>query len=283
VTIDLSKARTGGEDTEVIRYLNGLAARAHGHVYRSRPVRAGALLTFASAEFPRLVRKQARPILVATALFLLTTLASCLAVIRDPETAYSLFDEHMVEYENVRLEKQEGEYRGNFTFDVAASPLVAVTIILNNILVAIRTFALGALACLPGALLLIYNGRMLGTLTGILLNHGYFLDFYSLILTHGVLELSAICIAGGAGLLLGWALVAPGTLSRRDALRRVAADAFGLLGGTALMLVVAGTIEAYVTPHFPASVRWSVAGGSAVLLAAYLTFAGRERMADRSS
>jgi uncharacterized membrane protein SpoIIM required for sporulation len=275
VTIDLSKARTGGEDPELIRYLNALAARAHGRVYRTRPVHLGALGGFVTCGFPRLVRRRARPILAAVALFLLTSLASCLAVVRDPESAYALFDEHLVEYENVRLEKQEGEYRGNFTFDVGQSPLIAVLIIANNIRVAINVFALGALGCLPGALLLVYNGRMLGTLTGLVVNHGYFLDFYSLVLTHGVLELSAICIAGGAGLLLGWAVIAPGPLTRRDALRRASGDAFGLLAGTALLLVAAGLIEAYVTPHFPAAVRWGVAGTSAVLLASYLALAGR--------
>src|SRR5207248_2512866 len=130
--------------------------------------------------------------------------------------------------------------------------------------VAVFAFALGALGCLPGVLLLAYNGRMLGTLTGLVWNHGYLLDFYALILTHGVLELTAICIAGGAGLLVGWAVLAPGRLPRRDALRLAAGEALGLLGGSAALLVIAGTIEAYVTPHFPQPVRWTVAAVSAV-------------------
>jgi uncharacterized membrane protein SpoIIM required for sporulation len=125
--------------------------------------------------------------------------------------------------------------------------------------------------------LLVYNGRMVGTLTGLVWAHGYFLDFYGLILTHGVFELTALCIAAGAGMMLGWSLIAPGTLSRKDALRRSALDAFGLLGGAALMLVVAGIIEAHVTPHFSQPVRWSVASASALALVLYFGFAGRER------
>jgi uncharacterized membrane protein SpoIIM required for sporulation len=116
---------------------------------------------------------------------------------------------------------------------------------------------------------------MLGTLTGLVWLHGFALDFYSLILTHGVLELTAICISGGAGLILGWSLIAPGRLPRRDALRHAAGDAFGLLAGSVLMLIVAGLIEAYVTPHFAAPVRWSVAAASALFLIGYLGFAGR--------
>jgi uncharacterized membrane protein SpoIIM required for sporulation len=277
VTIDLSRARADGDDPDLVRYLNHLAARAHGQVYASRPVDLRPLLAFAVATFPQLVRRHARPILVAAAVFVLSVLASFLAVVRDPELAYSLFDENVVEYENLRLEKQQGEYRGNFTFGASASPLMAAVIIGNNIKVAALAFALGALLCLPGILLLVYNGRMLGTLSGLVWGHGYLLDFCSLVLTHGVLELTAICIASGAGLMLGWSLIAPGRLPRGDALRLAAREAFGLLGGAALLLILAGTIEAYVTPHFPKSVRWGVAAASVVFLALYFGLAGRGR------
>jgi uncharacterized membrane protein SpoIIM required for sporulation len=282
-TMDLSRARTDGEDPELIHYLNLLAARAHGCVYQARRVDLRPLLQFILTGFPRLVRRHARPILIATAVFWLTVLASFIAVVRQPDLAYSLFDERIVEYENLRLEQQQGEYKGNFTFDVSQSPLVAVAIIGNNIKVAIMAFAFGALLCLPGVLLLVYNGRMLGTLTGMVWLHGYAVDFFSLILTHGVLELTAICVSAGAGLMLGWALIAPGRLPRREALRRAAGQAFGLLGGSALLLVVAGLIEAYVTPHFPQPVRWGVAAASALFLIGYFGFAGRSLRAAQAT
>src|SRR5262249_30491776 len=141
--------------------------------------------------------------------------------------------------------------------------------------------AMGALVCLPGICLLVFNGQMLGTLSGLVWLHGYALDFYSLILTHGVLELTAICIAGGAGLMLGWAVVAPGELPRRDALAKAARAAVGLFGGAAGLLVVAGVIEAYVTPHFSQPVRWAVAGGSVLFLVLYFGLAGRSLRSAR--
>jgi len=275
VSIDLSQARTSGAEPELLRYLNHLAARAHGRIYASKRVDVRPFLGFLLTGFPRLVRLRARPILVAAGLLVATTLASFLAVVRNPELAYSLFDEQVVEYENVRLEKQEGAYRGNFTFSASESPLVAVAIIANNVKIAIMAFAVGALGCLPGVLLVAFNGRMLGTISGIVFNHGYLLGFYSLILTHGVLELTAICIATGAGFVLGWSLIAPGNLPRRDALRKAAPDAFGLLGGAAALLVIAGLIEGNITPHFPPPVRWSFAGCSAVFLIVYFGWAGR--------
>jgi uncharacterized membrane protein SpoIIM required for sporulation len=204
-----------------------------------------------------------------------SALASALAVVHNPELAYSLFDERMVEYENVRLEKQQGEYRGNFTFSQQASPLVAGTIILNNCRVTIIAFGAGALCCVPGLMLLLYNGRMLGTLSGLLYKSGYLMGFYSLIATHGVLELTAICIGGAAGLHLGWTLVAATERPRRDALKLAGKDALGLLGGACGMLVIAGIIEAFVTPHYGATVRWTTAATSGVLFAMYVWALGR--------
>jgi uncharacterized membrane protein SpoIIM required for sporulation len=275
VTIDLSQARAAGEDPPVLMYLNALAARAHGQVYAAKRLGLSPLFRFIATGFPRTFRRNWRAVGAAVAVFVLTSIASWLAVVRNPELAYSLFDERVVEYENVRLEKQEGEYRGNFTFNVSESPLVAVMIIWNNVRVSILAFGLGAAGCVLGVFLLVFNGRMLGTLSGLVWNGGYFVGFYALILTHGVFELSAICISAGGGLRLGWALLAPGPLARRDAFRAAAPDAFGLLAGAVLMLVVAGVIEAFITPHFSAPVRWSVAVGTALFLVLYLGFAGR--------
>jgi uncharacterized membrane protein SpoIIM required for sporulation len=281
VTIDLSRARTDGGDPDIVQYLNTLAVRAHGRIYAARKISLWPLVSFVAGGFPRLIRRCRRPVLAATAVFLLTTLASFVAVARNPDLAYSLFDEHTVEFENIRLEKQQGEYRGNFTFPPHMSPVMAAVIIGNNIRVAILAFALGALVCLPGLLLLVYNGRMLGTLAGLVWNGGYLVGFLSLVLTHGVLELTAICVSAGGGLLLGWALIAPGEKPRRDALKAAAGDGFGLLAGAILILIVAGIIEGYVTPHCEATVRWTVAAASAVVLILYFGFAGRRlRLSD---
>jgi len=283
IAIDLARARAEGRFPEEIRYLNNLAARAHGQVYRARPVDLRTPFAFLATGFPRLFRKHALAIGCAVGVFLLATLASMAAVLRDPLLAYSLFDENVVEHENLRLEKHQGEYRGNFDFPMSQSPLFAVIIIANNILVAAKTFAFGALFCVPCLLLLVYNGRMLGTLEGMMLVHGQFLAFNGLILTHGILELSAICIAGGAGLLLGWAALCPGEQTRGVAFQRAAGDAFGLFAGSAAMLVVAGLIEGFVTPHAPAAVRWSVAIVSGVLMVVYLLAVGRGVKPGRAS
>jgi len=274
VTIDLSRARADDENPQLITYLNPLAARAHGQMYRPQRLNLLPILMFLCTGFPRLFRRHFVAMSCAGGVFLGTALASFVAVVNDPNIAYSLFDENMVEYENVRLEQQQGEYRGNFTFDVKESAAVCAFIIVNNVKIAMQNFAFGALLGLPCLYLLFYNGRMLGTLEGLVYNRGFFGDFNALVMTHGVLELSAICIAGGSGLMLARAIIAPGNRPRRVALKTVSPDAFGLLAGSVAMLVVAGIIEAYVTPHFSQTVRWSVASASALFLLLYFGLAG---------
>src|SRR5262245_26687700 len=101
VTIDLSRARGGGADPDLVAYLNRLAARAHSHGYAARRIDLRPLAGFLVRGFPRAVRRNWRPLAASAAVFFLTALASFVAVVRDPELAYSLFDERMVEFENL--------------------------------------------------------------------------------------------------------------------------------------------------------------------------------------
>src|SRR5207244_2072139 len=122
VTIELSRTRSAGEDPARIRYLNQLAARAHGRVYSTGRVDLRPALEFIAGGFARLVRKRWRAVTIAAATLFLAALASAIAVVHNPALAYSLFDEQTVEFENIRIEHQHGEYRGNFTFPAEFSP-----------------------------------------------------------------------------------------------------------------------------------------------------------------
>lgn len=280
VSIDLSRARAERESDDTLFYLNMLASRAHGFVYGSKKGNLREALEFLPFGFPRLVRRSAGPIFASAVILAATTLASFFAVVRQPALAYSLFDEGAIEFENLRLKKQKGEYRGNFEYiSKESSPSAAAQIITNNVRVALMALGLGALFCLPGCLLMAYTGRMVGAISGVTYNYGHAGDFYSLILTHGVLELSAIVIAGGAGLMLGWSLISPGQWARTGALKRAATDAVGLFLGAAVMLVLAGLIEAFITPHFGKPVRLSTAAVTAIGLFLYLRYAGVSRPA----
>jgi uncharacterized membrane protein SpoIIM required for sporulation len=121
---------------------------------------------------------------------------------------------------------------------------------------------------------------MLGGLAGLFANAGYGADFWATVAPHGVIELTAIQIAGAAGLLIAAGVMYPGRLSRRDAVRANARRAATLIAGVAVMLVAAGTIEGFLSPQrWPAGVRIGIGAVTAVALVLYFGFAGRARPA----
>jgi uncharacterized membrane protein SpoIIM required for sporulation len=147
----------------------------------------------------------------------------------------------------------------------------------NNIKVSLGAFAGGVTFGLLTVYMLIYNGLILGAFLG---NPPPGLrdplDWCAYIFPHGVIELTAICIAGGAGLILGWSLIAPGNLSRWDSLRKSSRDALPLIGGVVAMLIIAGFIESCVARStLPRGLKLSVAEVTAVGLIAYFGLGGR--------
>ena len=157
-------------------------------------------------------------------------------------------------------------------------PLMASGIITNNVRVAIACFAGGIFLGVGSLVLLGFNGLTIGAAAGHFANLGllgYLLEF---ILGHGLLELFAIWVAGAAGFLLGRSVVAPGDLSRGDALVRSGRTAIRMLGGAAVMLVIAGLIEGFVSAG-PGDVTFRAAASASSLafLAAYLFNGGTRR------
>ena len=105
--------------------------------------------------------------------------------------------------------------------------------------------------------------------------------FWSFVIGHGAFELTAVTFAGAAGLKLGWALLAPGRLSRGEALRQAAAKAIQLVAGVILLLLVAAFVEGYWSSltRFPATVKYGVGAALCLLVGSYFLFAGRQRHA----
>jgi uncharacterized membrane protein SpoIIM required for sporulation len=154
-------------------------------------------------------------------------------------------------------------------------PFVASSIITNNVQVAFGAFAFGITAGVGTVVVLAFNGLFFGAVLGLFANYrlaGWILTFVA---GHGVLELTAIFIAGAAGLLVGRALVAPGDLARRDALVVYGRSAIRLVGAAACLLVVAGLIEGFVSASgAPAPLKLAVSAASVVVVVLYFA-AGR--------
>ena len=166
----------------------------------------------------------------------------------------------------------------NFLFDSGDSPLAASQIITNNIKVSIFAFAGCVTLGISTVWVIIFNGLMLGGEGALFANAGFGQDFWATVAPHGVIELTAIQLAGAAGLLIAAGIVAPGRFRRSDAIRANAKRAGVLFAGVASMLLVAGTIEGFFSPlRFGIDVRIGAGTLTAVLLALYFSLAGRVR------
>lgn len=251
---DLARAKTRYTSTsagrELVRSLNALVLRAHTQVYSAPAPRAGNLFTFLQHGFPSAVHRNIHLILLAATLMFLPGIVAYFAVFFNSDAA-TLFVPESAIYEVQKRAEQKitGGWGARTQFEgLLSSPEASSYIMTNNIRVTILAVALGITAGIGTALVLFTNGLLIGGLAGVAANVKVNLLFWAVILPHGVLELLAISIAGGAGLAIGRALWAPGDLSRRDALKLAGAEAAQLLSGVAVMLVIAGIIEGFFTP-----------------------------------
>lgn len=270
---DLAIARRDHPDAPATEYLNTLCARAHPLLYRGTPLRLSSIWTFFGTALPRSFRAAGPYIAISFGLMLIGFIAGWVAVdvrpdLRSTLVPPSLFDEMA---------------RGQIGTGVPDAPFAAAFIIQNNIRVALICFAGGVFLGIPTAFVLLTNGWMLGTVAAAVRLGGYDAQFWSLIVPHGVLELSVIVISGGTGLMLGDAILRPGQLRRGEALARVAVRAVLLALGAASLLVIAGTLEAFVSPSgLPAAAKLAVGATVGVLLYSWLLLAGRGPRRRRS-
>src|SRR5713226_4716177 len=212
-TSDLALAQRDYPDQRVTEYLNQLVARAHALIYQSQPLAAGRLWAFAARGFPRAYREALPFILAAMALLIIPALAAGLSTAWQPASARWLLP---VEVQDLipSIEKKELWTK----IPVADRPYASAFIMQNNIQVAFLAFGGGMLAGLYTVWTLVFNGLILGGLTGLTAHYGIGFDLWTFVIGHGVIELSVIAIAGGSGLMLGWAMLQPGLNRRRDAL-----------------------------------------------------------------
>ena len=247
-------------------------ARGHALIYQGEPLAVGRLRHFALAGFPQLVRECAPFIVSAAAFFLLPALLVGILIYLQPDSALWLLptDAHHLIH-NIEQRKLWMD------IPLTERPYASSFIMTNNIQVCFLSFAGGVTAGLLTIYVLINNGLLLGGLTGLTAYHGIGLELWSFVIGHGVIELSMICIAGGSGLMLGWAMLHPGLLRRRDALTLAARKAVKLVLGCAPLLVIAGLIEGFISPNesIPWPIKWGVGLLSGVLLYSYLLRAGR--------
>jgi uncharacterized membrane protein SpoIIM required for sporulation len=269
---DLARARRDFPGDRVVSYLNRLVSTSYSSVYSAAGFSWKDIARWYASGFPRLFRATAGYYLLAALLFFGTGILSFVATTTYPPSAQVLLDSNT--YQSVSSYAERGELWTEIPG--AQRSLASATIMTNNIQVAILAFAGGMLMGLGTAFVLIFNGVHLGAIFGVVTQYGLGFELLSFVSAHGVIELSVICLAGGAGLMLADSMLRPGMLTRAESLRLAAQRSVQLLLGGASLLVIAGTIEGFLSPSdAPDAVKFGTGIATGVLLYGYWILAGR--------
>jgi uncharacterized membrane protein SpoIIM required for sporulation len=236
----LSHARTYFDDAGLTARLTTLVASANAAIYGARRRAVRSVQAFFTETFPAAVYVSRRFIAVAAALMFVPAIAVGSWVASSPDALRVAVPE---EEQQALLQSRFEDY---YSSEPAAEFSTKVQV--NNIQVSFLAFALGIAGGVLTAGLLVFNGLNIGVAGGLFWQAGEAGKFFGLILPHGLLELTSIVIAGAAGLRLGWALIAPGDRTRGEALADEGRRSVVLIIGLMLCFVVAGFIEAFVTP-----------------------------------
>ena len=273
LSADLARLRTaaGGRSVDELFQLGRLVAGAHNLLYRDRgmPLRAAARYLF--TEGPREVRRSARPIALAALLLFGPALIAGVSIVRTPSLAAQMLPAGMLRRAEDGVRRaQSGE--GYIDDPQLFRPVMASGIIANNVQVTFAAFAGGITAGLLSVFLLVTNGISIGSVVGLYASKGILRLLLAFVAPHGVLELFAICVAGGAAFLVAAGMLIPGARTRRRALVENGQRAIRLIGVSTLLLLVAGTLEGFISPieWWPIEGKLAVGGTTLVLLVAYL-------------
>ncbi|MDQ6604227.1 MAG: stage II sporulation protein M [Chloroflexota bacterium] len=270
---DLALARRAFPTDPATRYLNDLVERAHRKLYRGRRHGLRAIGIFYRDTFPRLFRETFRYTLAAFLTVLAGFVLAYLATFVRPSLAESFVPGGSGVIETIK------EGRTWFDTPPAERPFVSSFIMTNNIRVSLLCFAGGVLLGIPTILVLLQNGLQLGSIAGLTQVYGIHGALWSFVAAHGFLELSVIFISGGAGLRVARGIIRPGLLSRRESVALAGRSATLIACGCVPLLIVAGTLEGFVSPSgLPGGVKLAIGLTTAVALYSYLIFAGRDAL-----
>jgi uncharacterized membrane protein SpoIIM required for sporulation len=260
---DLAFVRTHYDDTALIRRLSFVLGMARGTIYRTRTHPGVSVVRFVTRTFPAAMWECRRQFAIAALLLLAPAVASGVWLgVNDTAR------DAIVEPEQQAL-LAERDFEEYYQSEAAASFQTRVTV--NNIQVGVMAFVGGILGGIPTAFILISNGLNVGVAGAVMHEYGQGAQFWGLLTPHGLLELTAVFVASAAGLRLGWTLIAPGDRRRSQALAEEGLRAVVLVIGAAICFLMAGFIEAWVTPSNLGT--WARVGIGVIVELAFLAYA----------
>ncbi len=265
VSADLARARTNKVGNILIQDLQKLTSRGYNQVYQgSKRQEWQQVKEFYLWGFPQIVQETWQYIAIATGIFFLTGITAWWYAWQDPTFIAITVPEHLI-----NKVQEDGElWTGSI---VGVEPLASSSIAINNLSVSFAAIAGGITAGLYTIFLMASNGLSIGTIATLVGKNNLAYPFWAFVFPHGSLELPAIFFAGGAGLLIGKAMIFPGKYRRIDALKSNSTKAAQLLFGIIPMLIIAGTIEGFFSPSLtiPSLIKYLTGTGLFLLLTLY--------------
>lgn len=260
---DLSTLRQDTSGKSYEPQVHQLLRRAHNVIYAGERPPKSAILQFVTRGFPEVFLRTLPLTGIVFCIFLAGAVVGTALTLYNDDYAMNFLGPQMI----ATIEKHQMWTHSIVSIKPAASSFIMT----NNIMVSITTFAGGIVAGIGTVYLEFFNGLMLGVVGTACWLHGMTKDLWSFVAPHGVLELPAIFLAGGAGLRLAQGLLFPGYLSRRASVAAAGADAIQLMLGIIPILVVAGLIEGFISPSdLPVRLKFLLGAGIFMLFASYL-------------
>ncbi len=263
---DLAFARAQGANPNLVLYLNELVGNAHGVIYAEETGGWSRVGRFLAYGLPATLRRRMPFVLAALALFLIGT-ACAYSLVHQDQTRVTLF---LPEQFKDSFEGWKQGFADHGDISAGEGALFSSQLVTNNTQVGIISFATGPTGVIP-VYFMLNNGAIMGALIAVVQPTGHLSTMWAGILPHGVCELSATWICGGAGLLIAWALIAPGRLTRKDALIENGRDACKLMIGTIPLWGIAALLEGNVShSSLPHGAKFALAALQAAALVFYI-------------
>jgi uncharacterized membrane protein SpoIIM required for sporulation len=281
LSYDLSIVRSRDWGLALSEYLNDLVSRGHNAFYGAPPGNVAHFIRFLAIGFPRLFRANLGYFLTAAAAFFGPLGITWAIVQNDPNVARRIVPREQLEMMDAmysdRDESDSLKSRRQSEDFGEERAAMAGFYTKHNVGIALDCYGRGILAMFGSLYTLIFNGIALGAVAGYVIAQGHSERFLSFVVSHGSFELTAIAVAGGAGLMLGDSLLRPGQRTRIESLRVRGIESVQIACGAAVMLMVAALIEAFWSPSsVPNELKYAIGALLWVLVFVYLATAGRQ-------
>ncbi len=276
ICYDLSMVRSREWDEQLEYYLNHLVAQGHNFLYRAPPRNAFSVVDFLVIGFPVLLRKYKVFFFVALALFGIPFLVAAIGTNIDHSIATSVVPPKDLAaasemYSKAFYQSVDGEYAGQRS-------AMAGFYVFHNVGIAFKCYAHGVFFGIGTIYQLLFNGLFIGAISGHIISEGHGDNFFSFVISHGSFELTALVIAGAAGLVLAWGTIYRGERTRPESLAFFGMESVKMICGAGAMLGVAALIEGYFSPMaIPHVIKYVVGTALWVLVIGWLVLAGRGR------